>query len=525
MLILRTLLAILLACLAGMIVLHRRTISSGHLLDLRARTPPHLRNEVVSPSTPPLSASGAVQASEERVVDAMNSSDVQQPTRHFAATRALLLPHKATCIELADVRTAYLSCQEPSKTPVRSDVEIMHGDDAAASMTVDRQRPRLLCARSLERLCVKRAVAIAKPRCAMRIPLRTASEATFWSTVAFGMAVHDADDEKHLLQAAADTWLRMTLGADLVLMTDADDVRNASTIAPRVWGQLRVHVYRCADCRGQRCNSQDVDQTKVGHCTGVREGWLARRKVLHLFVAMAQLFVIGGGGSSSMSRTSSTSSDSRGRSVSFDKHFFVKLDADTVLVPHNLRRLLVELRSTLGDEQPYFFGMAACRVASFPLCHAAGGAGYGLSREALVKLTLFLKDEYPGFLERVDRFTYGGEDVTVAFALKKKSGIAVLNVGCLYQHSPLKYQKLHAHGEEWVQWPLSTTPVSFHKFKDADELRTFYTCSLYDEQGRPRPAPRALLAPHCTKQEMVTQPHPPMRHELAIEGGMLSIAH
>lgn len=283
------------------------------------------------------------------------------------------------------------------------------------------------------------------------------------------MALHESAAEAALLQAAADTWLRMTRGADLVLMTDVDDARNASAIAPRLADdQVTVHVVRCAECRGQRCAAGE------GECAGVREGWLARRKVLHLFAAMARQFVLDGGGA---------------------KHFFLKVDPDTVLVPHNVLHLLAELRSTLGESQPYLFGMAACRVASFPLCHAAGGAGYGLSAPALRQLTQYLHAEYPRFLERIDKFTYGGEDVSVAFALKKQAGITVLNVGCFYQHSPLKYRRLHSKGIDWVHWPLSTTPASFHQIKDPDELRAFFRCALYDETsgGKPRPSPRSLF--------------------------------
>ena len=89
----------------------------------------------------------------------------------------------------------------------------------------------------------------------------------------------------------------------------------------------------------------------------------------------------------------------------------------------------------------------------------------------------------------IDVFT----DVTIAFALKKQAGVTILNVGCLYQHDPQKYQRLHAKGEDWVHWPLTTTPASFHKFKDADELRSFFSCALYDAQGKPRPAPRSFF--------------------------------
>jgi len=178
------------------------------------------------------------------------------------------------------------------------------------------------------------------------------------------------------------------------------------------------------------------------------------------------------------------------------KELFIKVDADTVPVPHNLLRLLSELHATLGPAQPYLFGMAACRVRAFALCHAAGGAGYGMSRAALTELDAYSSANYRrDYLSRVDQFTYGGEDVAVAFALKKQAGVAVLNCGCLYQHSPLKYQKLHAKGVDWVPWPLSTTPATFHKFKDAGELLAFFRCALYDQHGRPRPAPRSLFTP------------------------------
>ena len=58
--------------------------------------------------------------------------------------------------------------------------------------------------------------------------------------------------------------------------------------------------------------------------------------------------------------------------------------------------------------------MAACRVESFPLCHAAGGAGYGLSRAALRALHGYARRGFPpygdeeAFLTRVDRMSDGG---------------------------------------------------------------------------------------------------------------------
>lgn len=96
--------------------------------------------------------------------------------------------------------------------------------------------------------------------------------------------------------------------------------------------------------------------------------------------------------------------------------------------------------------------------------------------------------------------------MTVAFALKKAAGVSVLNCGSFYQHHPLKYEKMHRKREDWVRWPLSPTPLTFHKLKDARALRLLFACSLYDPRGSPRALPRALFshaynasdAPWCT---------------------------
>lgn len=69
----------------------------------------------------------------------------------------------------------------------------------------------------------------------------------------------------------------MTPGAALLLMTDADDPRPDSAVAPSVppASGVSVHVRRCAACRGQKC----AGSTNKRSCEGVKEGWLARTKV------------------------------------------------------------------------------------------------------------------------------------------------------------------------------------------------------------------------------------------------------
>ena len=171
-------------------------------------------------------------------------------------------------------------------------------------------------------------------------------------------------------QAAADTWLQMARGADLVLMTDGDDGREPKAIAPCTHGAVAVHVYRCRDCRAQRCSSgiasssADSSSSAARGCAGVREGWLARRKVLHLFVAMGRRFgaLTGGDGDGDEGGSSAIASTTG----AVAKRFFLKIDPDTVPVPHNTMRLLVELDAVLGPRQPSLFGMAACRVGTSP---------------------------------------------------------------------------------------------------------------------------------------------------------------
>ena len=84
-------------------------------------------------------------------------------------------------------------------------------------------------------------------------------------------------------------------------------------------------------------------------------------------------------------------------------------------------------------------------------------------------------------------------NVTLAFALKKSVGATVVNCGSLYQHRPDTYRHLQRHGERWVRWPLSRSPVSFHKFKEPAALRRFFSCALYAADGHPRRFPRALF--------------------------------
>ena len=114
--------------------------------------------------------------------------------------------------------------------------------------------PLIASPRSKEAVCVQHA-ALIEPACD-RVP--SAAPLTpspiDWSRVAFGIATYNAPHERALLQAAADTWLRMVRGAALLLTTDRDDPRSDAEVAPSALGGVELGVelvvHRCARCCG-----------------------------------------------------------------------------------------------------------------------------------------------------------------------------------------------------------------------------------------------------------------------------------
>ena len=278
-----------------------------------------------------------------------------------------------------------------------------------------------------------------------------------WDAVAFGFAIYNSAAEEAFLKEAARTWLPMARGADVLLTTDLDDPRQDERLSGLVAVEgVRTHVHRCAICCSGghvppgRSTTPAINQTAAEElpCTGVHEAWAARTKVLHMLAEAARRF-----------------------SQSPRKLYLMKLDADTLVHPPNLRALLSDLAS-FAAAQPLLLGLAACRSEArtfhglpptfhgpapnfrWPsddlprpstrcrsealpsLCHAAGGAGYVLSWRALTALVAFVEERYgERWRATLDASTYGGEDVAVALALKETTGAAVLNCGGFHQAS------------------------------------------------------------------------------------------
>ena len=175
---------------------------------------------------------------------------------------------------------------------------------------------------------------------------------------------------------------------------------------------------------------------------------------------------------------------------------------------------------------------------------------YALSRGALHALSDFHAREWPAYLRTVDARTYGGEDAAVAYVLKEASNASVmsyapalpsrcgpapsrtvshsfappcipsqplapalhppctpstpppqvLNCGSFYQMRPDMYVSQLPHQTDYIRWPLSPTPVSFHTFKHPGWLSQFHRCALYRPDGAPRcflPDVAALLGGGC----------------------------
>ena len=323
-----------------------------------------------------------------------------------------------------------------------------------------------------------------------------------WASVAFGFPIFNSANEEELLKTAATTWLPIVRGADLLLTTDKDDPRTdgrikqlvAADVPMPTSGDEYVHVHRCAVCcagghvpKG-RSTRPAVEASKgataggataggaasgggsyIGDgsaCEGVQEAWRARSKVLHMLAEMGRRF----------------SGDRAPR----QKAWLIKLDADTLVHPHNLLPLLTDLGG-LARSEPLLLGLAACR--SEPLrdfCHAAGGAGSALSLRAVHAIRRFVEVSYGAeWLDHLDELTYGGEDVAVSLALKESTGAAVVNAGGFHQARPDEYlhQSVNADG---IVWPR-IRPVTFHNFKSAQAYRRLFECAMYGRTAPPVP--------------------------------------
>ena len=98
----------------------------------------------------------------------------------------------------------------------------------------------------------------------------------------------------------------------------------------------------------------------------------------------------------------------------------------------------------------------------------------------------------------------------------------VLNCGSFYQMRPDMYVSQLPHQTDYIRWPLSPTPVSFHTFKHPGWLSQFHRCALYRPDGAPRcflPDVAALLGGGCAAADGA----PPSAGACAAAGARLAL--
>lgn len=190
-----------------------------------------------------------------------------------------VLPRNVPCTEFSDLDAAHARCENESSEPA------IHCPRASG----------------MEAACVSSAAAVETDctrMAAARAAGTPANSSLDWGAVAFAMATYDAEFERQMLQVGAETWMRMTVGADLVLGIDLDDPRKHEEIRPS-WGHteppLQVHIFRCPICcsggrptpgsaRARQVSVSKADSPckRTPPAEGfVREGWKASAKRYH----------------------------------------------------------------------------------------------------------------------------------------------------------------------------------------------------------------------------------------------------
>ena len=198
-----------------------------------------------------------------RAIAAFTARRSQLNSAHSAearcnARRALVCSRRLAVNANASQHTEHLTrrprCRARPRITARRAVH--RGDDVRRILRASTRQPTVRLPAPLE----------PRARYAAEVPPCAPTTAEFepyrvgWADIAFGIATYNAQHECSLLAAAGETWLPAAAGADLLLVTDADDPRSDDEIAPRVAGDaVAVHVHRCLRCRETR----PVARTKV----------------------------------------------------------------------------------------------------------------------------------------------------------------------------------------------------------------------------------------------------------------------
>lgn len=210
-------------------------------------TPPTLRVASFASALPLVVQPSAPSAEDTTATDNRSAASAVVPLQsaHAPSPRFMLRPAaNAACIEMDDLRLVLDRCEATNgrgggettaaaptaAEPFSSESPFPSGASSSNEAPLS-PLPRIACPRSLESDC---AHGFASPaaHCLLRPTLLLPARLT-WRNVIFAAAIFDDGVTADLIQAAADTWLQMTGGAELFLATDGDDARTDEQVRGR----------------------------------------------------------------------------------------------------------------------------------------------------------------------------------------------------------------------------------------------------------------------------------------------------
>ena len=167
-----------------------------------------------------------------------------------------------------------------------------------------------------------------------------------------------------------------------------------------------------------------------------------------------------------------------------NKKYYLKIDDDTYLVPHNLLRFLNKLDKWFAPyEEPLYFGHPFCGHGDLEAlgyarwCYAGGGA-YGLNTEALGMMVRQVLGGCAYFYDYVAKSptyhpvgdAYGGryEDVMVGRCLRQAktraqvNGTSLLACGSFFPYAPLHYFNTFGKDVAAMTHKLGDTYITLH---------------------------------------------------------------
>jgi len=251
-----------------------------------------------------------------------------------------------------------------------------------------------------------------------------------WSNVVIVVLFYDYILDTNLVGEHFNSWINdMDEGLDIVFVVDKDDKRSDEEILPfRDNAKPSIHLHRSS--------------------VQVKDGKAVKYKMIDALWFVEKKF---------------------GKNE--NKHFYLKLDPDTFLIPEKLMNFMSELFMATHP-QPVDFGRSACFMTD--MCFSQGGL-YGFSRSGLLATVEYMKrnvkEMHTEIIHR--KWNYNlmdHEDFVTSYIFRRATGYPVVSVPEI--------------GENFNKFkpPFPYTPISIHLVKFRKEYKKLHE-TFYDHEG------------------------------------------